>query len=307
VFSTAYQRTINSSDDLEGYETLITWSWIDERFVRTVWSDRRGRSAFCVIRRSKDRGVICETTSIPIRLRIGIPLCGPGMMAKLRGVFPLALVIGVLGYIYVEFVLNFTFHWVTNGDLGNGLALPSNFHLVVPAGFVSWGLFFLLGADSSAFIKTIIATVVGSLGALALMIAGPVVADLPDFWGLAIVVGVISFILVIAIPVSDKYSVAACFPTFASVVFWWLATGLDGWAKNGGGVGNSVAALGDPKTAGAGAFGGVLSTPYFMVFVNVLVTLLIGAVFGLVSARLSAMFAPKAPAEEPAGQTAATV
>jgi hypothetical protein len=239
-----------------------------------------------------------ETPTASIRLHLGITQWGPVMMAKLRGVLPLAVVIGVLGYIYVEFVLNFTFHWVTNGDLGNGLSLPSNFHLVVPAGFVSWGLFFLLGADSSAFVKTIIATIVGTLGALALMIVGPAVADLPDFWGLAIVVGVISFILVMAIPLSEKYSVAACFPTFASVVFWWLATGLDGWAKNGGGVGNSVAALGDPKTAGTGAFGGVISTPYFMVFVNVLVTLLIGALFGLASARLSAMFAPKAPAEQ---------
>lgn len=178
------------------------------------------------------------------------------MMAKMRGVLPLAVSIAVLAYLYVEFTLNFTFHWVTDGDLGNGLALPSNFHLVVPAGFVTWGIFFMLGADNKAALKTLIAAVVGSLGALALMILGPKIADLPDFFGIAIAVAIVSLILVLAIPLSDNYNVAATFPPFASVVFWWIATGLDGWAKNGGGVGNSVAALGDPATAGAGAFGG---------------------------------------------------
>ena len=198
-----------------------------------------------------------------------------------------------MAFVYVEIALNFTFHWVTNGDLGNGLALPSNFHLVVPAGFVTWGLFYLLGADNAAATKTAIASIVGSVGGLVLMIVGPAVADLPDFWGLALLVGIIAFVLVLAIPVSEKYSVAACFPAFASVVFWWIATGLDGWADKGGGVGNSVEALGKPATAGTGAFGGVISTPYLMVFVNVLVTLLVGLVFGIASGRLSALISPK--------------
>ena len=72
------------------------------------------------------------------------------------------------------------------------------------------------------------------------MVVGPALADLPDFWGIAAVVGVVSFVLVLIIPISEKYSVAACFPAFASVVFWWIATGLDGWAEDGGGVGNSI-------------------------------------------------------------------
>lgn len=215
------------------------------------------------------------------------------MIAKMRGVLPLALSIAVLGYVYVEFVLNFTFHWVTDGDLGIGLALPSNFHLVVPAGFVTWGIFFMLGADTAAAIKTLIAAVVGSVGALAVMIVGPAIADLPDFFGIAIMVGVVALILVLAVPLSEKYNVAATFPPFASVVFWWIATGLDGWADKGGGVGNSVAALGAPATAGTGAFGGVISTPYIMVFVNTLVTLIIGVIFGMASARLSGLLSPK--------------
>jgi hypothetical protein len=223
---------------------------------------------------------------------------GPVVIAKMRGVLPLAISIAVLGYLYTEFTLNFTFHWVTNGDLGNGLALPSNFHLVVPAGFVSWGIFFMLGADGKAAVKTLIAAVVGTLGALAVMIFGPKIADLPDFFGIALAVGIVSLVLVLAIPLSEKYNVAATFPPFASVVFWWIATGLDGWAKNGGGVGNSVEALGKPATAGTGAFGGVISTPYFMVFVNTLVTLIIGVIFGVASARLSGLLSPRKAAAD---------
>ena len=226
------------------------------------------------------------------------------MIAKIKGVLPLAIIIGVLSFLYVEFVLNFTFHWVTDGDLGIGLELPSNFHLVVPAGFVTWGIFFMLGADNAAFVKTLIATIVGAVGALALMVVGPALADLPDFWGLALAVGIIAFVLVLAVPVSDKYNVGASFPTFASVVFWWFATGLDGWADKGGGVGNSLTALQDPATAGAGAFGGVISTPYFMVFVNVLVTLVIGAIFGFASARINALVTRHSPAAAAAAAAA---
>ena len=73
------------------------------------------------------------------------------MAARMKGLVPLALAIGVLAFVYVEVALNFTFHWVTDGDLGNGLALPKNFHLVVPAAFVSWGMFFAAGGDNAAF------------------------------------------------------------------------------------------------------------------------------------------------------------
>ena len=90
----------------------------------------------------------------------------------------------------------------------------------------------------------------------------------------------------------DWYFIPATFGAFACCVFWWLATGLDGWADKGGGVGNSVKALGNPATAGAGAFGGVLSTPYVWVCVSVLVTLLIGSLLGLASAKLAAAITP---------------
>ena len=94
------------------------------------------------------------------------------------------------------------------------------------------------------------------------MVLAPQIADLPDFWGIALVVAVAAFVVVVASALGDWYYVPGIFGAFAATIFWWIATGLDNWAPFGGGVGNSVAALGKPATAGAGAFGGVLSTPY---------------------------------------------
>jgi hypothetical protein len=217
------------------------------------------------------------------------------MTDRLKAATPLALVIAVLAFLWVEFSLNFTFHWVTSGDLGIGLHLPASFHLIVSAAFVSWGFFFAAGADSSAFVKIVVASVIGSVGGLVLMFLGPKIADLPDFWGLAVVVGVLAFVLVLATALGDWYYVPGIFGAFAATVFWWIATGLDNWSPGGGGVGNSVKALGDPTTAGAGAFGGVLSTPYGWVFIDILVTLVVGAVLGLVSVKLTGLITPAAP------------
>jgi Protein of unknown function (DUF1097) len=223
------------------------------------------------------------------------------MTSRLKAAAPLALVIAVLAFLWVEFSLNFTFHWVTSGDLGNGLSLPASFHLIVPTAFVSWGFFFAAGADNAALQKVLAASVIGSLGGLFVMALAPQVADLPDFWGIALVVAVAAVVVVLASAVGDWYYVPGIFGAFAATIFWWIATGLDGWAIDGGGVGNSVEALGDPLTAGAGAFGGVLSTPFVWVWVNTLVTLLIGCALGLLSVRLTALVTPAAkPEREPA-------
>lgn len=220
------------------------------------------------------------------------------MNAKLKAAAPLAIVIAVLAAIWVEFSLNFTFHWVTSGDLGNGLSLPASFHLIVPTAFVSWGLFFAAGADTPALQKVLGASVIGSVAGLVTMAVAPKIADLPDFWGIALVVGVAAFALVLISVVGDWYYVPGIFGAFAATIFWWIATGLDNWAPDGGGVGNSIKALGNPATAGAGAFGGVLSTPYFWVFVDTLVSLLIGCLLGLVSVKLAGMMAPAAVTED---------
>jgi hypothetical protein len=211
------------------------------------------------------------------------------MAERMKGLLPLAVAIAVLAFIYVEIALNFTFHWATDGDLGNGLDLPKNFHLVAPAAFVSWGMFFAAGGDNAAFSKVGIGNVFGAVAALIMIILASATAGLPDFWGISLWVAVMAMVLVLLGALGDWYFIPATFAAFASVVFWWIATGLDGWADKGGGVGNSVKALGSPATAGAGAFGGVISTPYGWVFVNVLVTLTIGALLGLGSAKLSAV------------------
>jgi hypothetical protein len=225
------------------------------------------------------------------------------MTARLKSSLPLALVIGVLAFAWCEVALNFTFHWVTDGDLGNGLALPSNFHLVVPAAFVAWGFFFAAGADNGAFGKVVAASLTGGLAALGAMAGASWTADLPDFWGIALWVGIFAIVLVLVGASGDWHYVPATFGAFASVFFWWTATGLDYWAADGGGVGNSLKSLADPTTAGAGAFGGVISTPFVYVWLDITVSLLCGCVLGLLSVKLTALVTPAA-AEDTARETA---
>jgi hypothetical protein len=210
------------------------------------------------------------------------------MLERVRGALPLSVAIAVLAFAWVEVSLTFTFHWVTSGDLGIGLALPSNLQLITPAAFMSWAVFFATGADTPALKKTVASSAIGATAALVLMLASPKVADLPDFWGIALVLAILVFVAVVLTVSGDWYYVPGVFVAFAAVVFWWFATGLDGWAANGGGVGNSVAALGKPETAGTGAFGGVISTPAEWVYISSLVSLVCGALLGVASVKLSA-------------------
>jgi len=221
------------------------------------------------------------------------------MSARAKAITPLAIVIGVLSFLWTEFSLNFMFQWVTEGDLGIGLNLPSNFQLILPIAFISWGLFFAAGGDNAAFGKIIVACVFGTVAALVTMPLSFKTAnlDIPGaeapFWGIALWVGVFAFVLVMVLILGDWYYVAGTFPAFASVFVWWIATGLDGWATNGGGVGNSVEALGAPATAGSGAFGGVLSQPWGWVWFSVLATLVCGVILGILSAKIAAVLTPK--------------
>ena len=63
-----------------------------------------------------------------------------------------------------------------------GLHLPSNFHLVIPAAFVSWGMFFALGADNAALRSTALNCLIGSVLALILFVFVDIVKGVPDFW-----------------------------------------------------------------------------------------------------------------------------
>jgi hypothetical protein len=96
------------------------------------------------------------------------------MATRLKAVLPLTLSIGLLAFGASEVALNFTFHWVTvqDGVFGK-YGLPQGTHLVLPALFVAWGLYFLLGADGPALGKTVIAALTGTLGATIAMVQGP--------------------------------------------------------------------------------------------------------------------------------------
>jgi hypothetical protein len=214
------------------------------------------------------------------------------MSARAKAILPLAIVIGILSFAWTELSLNFTFHWVTEGDLGNGLGLPSSFHLILPTAFISWGLFFAAGGDNAAFGKIFLAIVFGTVAALVTMPLSFNTADLPDFWGIALWVGVFAFVLVAILIAGDWYYVAGTFPCFAAVFLWWIATGLDGWAAGGGGDG-TIAGLANPATAGFGAFGGVISTPWGWVWFNTFITLICGIVLGILSAKIAAAITPK--------------
>ena len=159
------------------------------------------------------------------------------MVDKLKQTVPLAVAFGVLAFAWIEISLNFSFHWFDDGDLGNGLGLPANFHLVAPAAFITWALFFAAGADMAAATKVAIATVIGATAGLVLMVASPATADLPDFWGIAVWVGILGFGAVI-LSVFDWYYAPASLAAFTGVGFWWLVTGMDGWAEK---VAESVA------------------------------------------------------------------
>ena len=228
------------------------------------------------------------------------------MSARAKAILPLAVVIGVLSFLWTEFSLNFTFHWVTQQDEIGGpdtLGVPENFHLILPVAFISWGLFFAAGGDNAAFGKIFLATVFGSVAALVTMPLAFKTADFPDFWGISLWVGIFAFVLVLILIAGDWYYVAGTFPCFAAVFAWWIATGLDGYVPNGGGTGDKVAALAGTgaatDTAGLGAFGGLISTPWPWVWFSVWVTLVCGVILGIVSAKITAAITPKPKAAAP--------
>jgi len=217
------------------------------------------------------------------------------MSNRLKQNLPLAISIGVIAFLWSEFTLNFNLHWFTVADGVFGkFGLPEKFQLVLPATFVTWGLYFALGADRAALRKTLIAASTGSIGAIVIMTLGPSLAGLPNLWGIALAIGIVGGGLVILSSVTDDGSFAAA-PAFvcaASVLFWWFATGLDNYVPGAAGP-HTVAALGlalttHPLAAGTGALGGLLSTPWPWVVLSSWVSLLCGAALGALSHTLAA-------------------
>jgi hypothetical protein len=219
------------------------------------------------------------------------------MSTRLKAVLPLTLSIGVLAFLASEVALNFTFHWVTvqDGVFGK-FGLPHDFHLVLPALFVTWGLFFLLGADRAALGKTAIAALTGSLGAGIAMYFGPMFAESPDFWGLALWIGITAAALIVlsTVVADDRFAPAPAFACYASVFFWWIATGLDNFVPDGKGphtVAAVTSAITDkPLSAGTGAFGGLISMSWSAVVLSVFVSLVCGSLLGVASVKLAGVF-----------------
>jgi hypothetical protein len=213
------------------------------------------------------------------------------MAARLKAVVPLTISIGVLAFLATELALNFTFHWVTvqNGVFG-AYGVPQGLQLALPAIFVGWGVYFLL---STSFSKTLIAALTGTIGATLTMAIGPKLADSPDFWGLAVMIGITAAALIVLSTVveDDRFAPAPAFCAYASVFFWWIATGLDNFVPGGKGPHTAeavtAAITNKPLSAGTGAFGGLLSTPWQWVSITVLVSLALGAVFGVASVWLA--------------------
>jgi len=133
------------------------------------------------------------------------------MTERLKAAAPLAISVGILAVAWLEISLNFSFHWVTEGDLGNGLALPANFTLVAPAALISWSMFFAAGADRAAAGKVALASTVGAVRAVLVGLIAPKIADLPDFYGIALTAGVIAAFGVLASAFSDYYYIPAVF------------------------------------------------------------------------------------------------
>lgn len=219
------------------------------------------------------------------------------MATRLKAVVPLTVSIGLLAFLASEVALNFTFHWVTVQDgVFAAYGLPQNLHLVLPALFVTWGLYFMLGANNAALGKTITAAVTGTIAAGIAMFVGPMFADSPDFWGLALWIGITAAGLVVLSTVveDDRFAPAPAFFCYASVFFWWIATGLDNFVPGGKGPHTAeaiVAAITNkPLAAGTGAFGGLLSMSWTAVLVSVFVSLVCGGLLGALSVSLAGVF-----------------
>jgi Protein of unknown function (DUF1097) len=216
------------------------------------------------------------------------------MTHRVKAAVPLAISIGVIAFLWSELTLNFNLHWFTVADGVFGkFGLPQKFQFVLPATFVTWGLFFILGGDRKALRKTLIACTTGTLGAVVIMTLGPSLAGLPNLWGLALALAIVGAGLQLLSGLSEDglLSAAPAFVCAAAVLFWWFATGLDNYVPGGKGP-HTVAALvlaltKHPLAAGTGALGGLLSTPWPYVALSGWVSLLCGPVLGVVSKALA--------------------
>ena len=230
------------------------------------------------------------------------------MSTRVRAIALLAISIGVVAFLWSEFALNFSFHWVTVQD---GVFGKSRILRAFPAR--APGVVRDVGAPvrdggrrGCAACKTLIAASPGTVAAGFVMVVGPALADAPHLWGVALAVGVAGCGLVLASTLvdGDLLSPAPEFACAGTVLLWWFATGLDNYVPGGKGP-HTAQALGlalstKPLAAGTGAFGGLLSTPWPWVAISVWVTFACGALLGVASGSLAALATPRRETEAPA-------
>src|ERR1700751_4885286 len=114
------------------------------------------------------------------------------MSHRLKQAIPLAASVGLVAFVWSELTLNFNLHWFTVADGVFGkFGLPEKFQLVLPATFVTWGLYYVRGADRAAFRKTLIAASTGTIGAIVIMTLGPALAGLPSLWGISLAIALV--------------------------------------------------------------------------------------------------------------------
>jgi hypothetical protein len=217
------------------------------------------------------------------------------MSHRLKHAVPLAVSIALVAFVWSELTLNFNLHWFTVADGVFGkFGLPEKFQLVLPATFVTWGLYSALGSDQLAMRKTLIASCTGTIGAIVIMTLGPALAGLPSLWGIATAIAVVGggLVLLSAVTEDGSFAAAPAFVCAAAVLFWWFATGLDNYVPGAAGphtvAGLVLALTKHPLAAGTGALGGLLSTPWPFVALSVWVSLVVGPLLGLVSRVLAA-------------------
>jgi hypothetical protein len=201
------------------------------------------------------------------------------MMAdRVKGLFPIAMAVGLLSLIYLELALNVRFHWFLSG---HGV-VPIRVQLVPPAGFVAWASYFAAGGNLLAFRKVAVACAVGATAGMATMVLAVKTAGMADYWGIGLWVVILAALLVASVFLGDWYFVPATFGAFACVVFWWILNGVQGLEQVE--TNRSVADVASTGVAD------LLSRPYSVVYLSVLTTLLVGCVLGELSSRLAAAF-----------------
>ena len=210
------------------------------------------------------------------------------MATRLKAVLPLTLSIGLLAFLASEVALNFTFHWVTvqDGVFGK-YGLPQNLHLVLPALFVAWGLYFMLGADRAALGKTMIAAATGTIGAGSRWSSARCSPSRRTSGasrsGSAITAA--GLIVLSTAVEDDRFAPAPAFCCYAVRVLLvdrdrprQLRPGRQG-PHTAAAVTSAITDT--PLAAGTGAFGGLLSMSWIAVALSVFVSLVCGALLGL--------------------------